>query len=151
VKKIIISACLVGLNTRYDGGNNYSNVFSQLVKTGQAVPFCPEQCGGLPTPRQPSEIVGGDGKDVLSQQAKVISKEGIDVTKEFLKGAKETLKLAKITGATEAILKSRSPSCGCKKIYDGTFNDVLIEGMGVTAAYLKAHGLNVIDSEDYMT
>ncbi|MDD4570342.1 MAG: DUF523 domain-containing protein [Tepidanaerobacteraceae bacterium] len=148
MSKYIISACLVGLNARYDGNSNLVEVFSEMIKTGKAVPFCPEQAGGLSTPRQASEITGGVGDDVLNGKAKVITDNGQDVTQNFLVGAKETLKLAKLLGAKKAILKSKSPSCGCKNIYDGTFSGKLIEGMGVTAAYLQKHGIDVIDSDE---
>ncbi|HHY71572.1 MAG TPA: DUF523 domain-containing protein [Thermoanaerobacterales bacterium] len=147
MKKYLISACLLGLNTRYDGESNPETVFLEMVKTGEAIPFCPEQAGGLPTPRDPSEIIGGDGRDVLKGKARVITDKGQDVTEKFLKGAKETCKLAKLLGVDKAILKSKSPSCGCKCVYDGTFSGSLREGMGVTAAYLREHGINVIDSE----
>lgn len=148
--RLIISSCLVGLNTRYDGKNNSSEVFTKLIKTGNIVPFCPEQAGGLCTPRPPSEIVGGDGKDVLNGEARVINNKGQDVTGSFLAGAKETLKLVKLFRADTVILKSKSPSCGCKHIYDGTFKGILKEGQGVTAAYLLANGIKVIDSEEYI-
>jgi uncharacterized protein YbbK (DUF523 family) len=150
VKKYFISACLIGLNTRYDGKNNVQTVFSEMVKTGEAVPFCPEQAGGLTTPRDPSEIIGGDGGDVLKGKARVITDKGQDVTESFLRGAKEAFKLAKLLEADKAILKSKSPSCGCKCVYDGTFSGSLREGMGVTAAYLREHGINVIDSDVYL-
>lgn len=150
MKKYLISACLVGLDTRYDGESNAEAVFSDMVKTGKAVPFCPEQAGGLPTPRDPSEIIGGDGQNVSEGKARVITDKGQDVTENFLAGAKETFKLAKLFRADRAILKSKSPSCGCKCVYDGTFNGKLRSGMGVTAAYLREHGINVIDSEDYL-
>ncbi len=149
-KMYIISACLAGFNCKYNGKNNYHEVFGRLVKENKAVPFCPEQAGGLPTPRPPSEIKGGDGKDVIQGGAGVVTVDGKNVTENFIIGAKETLKLVELVGAREAILKSNSPSCGCRKIYDGTFRGVLKDGMGVTAAYLKAHGIRVIDSEIFL-
>jgi uncharacterized protein YbbK (DUF523 family) len=148
VKRVLISACLVGLNTKYDGGNNYNQVFADMVKRGEAVPFCPEQAGGLPTPRSPSEITGGDGQDVVEGKARVITDKGEDVTEAFIKGAKEALKLAKLIGADTAILKSISPSCGSKCVYDGTFSGKLRDGMGVCAAYLMANGIKVVDSQE---
>lgn len=147
MNKFLISACLIGLDTKYSGGNNLENHFSEMVKAGEAVPFCPEQAGGMPTPRDPSEIIGGDGRDVLEGKARVITDKGQDVTENFLKGAEEAYKLAKLLGADKAILKSKSPSCGCKCVYDGTFGGSLRKGMGVTAAYLQKHGITVIDSE----
>jgi uncharacterized protein YbbK (DUF523 family) len=150
MKRYLISACLVGLNTRYDGESNLEAVFSDMVKNGEAVPFCPEQAGGLPTPRDPSEIIGGDGLDVLRGKARVITDKGQDVTENFLEGAKEALKLAKLLHVDKAILKSKSPSCGCKYVYDGAFSESLREGIGVAAAYLHEHGIQIIDSEEYL-
>lgn len=150
MKKILVSACLIGLNTRYDGKNNFHQVFCDMVKNGIAVPFCPEQAGGLATPRCPSEILGGDGIDVIRGRAKVITREGSDVTENFLIGALEALKLAKIIKADVAILKSKSPSCGSNGIYDGTFNKKIVDGMGVTAACLYQHNITVINSDDFI-
>jgi len=146
---IIISACLIGLNTKYNGGNNIKKVFVDFVKHRKAIPFCPEQAGGLPTPRYPAEIVGGNGYDVLDGKAKVINEKGLDVTKEFIKGAEETLKLAKLLHAAEVILKSKSPSCGSSLIYDGSFKGRLIPGPGVTTALLMRNGIRVINSDEY--
>ncbi len=150
MKRYLISACLVGLNTKYDGGNNFNQIFADMAKKGEAVPFCPEQAGGLATPRDPSEIVGGVGEDVLKGKARVITDKGEDVTEAFIKGAKEALKLATLIGADSAILKSKSPSCGTKCVCDGTFSGKLRDGMGVTAAYLQAHGIKVIDSSQFI-
>lgn len=147
---ILISACLVGQNCKYNGQNNFNEVFEQLLKEGKVVPFCPEQAGGLPTPRAPSEIRGGDGIEVIKGNAKVINSEGQDVTSNFLTGAKEALKLAKEIGIDTAILKSKSPSCGCRKIYDGSFRGKLREGLGVTAAFLSQNGVKIIDSEEFL-
>ena len=110
----------------------------QLVAEGRAVPVCPEQLAGLPTPRQPSERIG----------ERVLRKDGADVTAEFIRGAEEALILAKMIGATEAILKSRSPSCGSNQIYDGTFSGTLIPGDGVFAALCKANSISVKTEED---
>lgn len=131
---IIISACLCGINCKYSGENNLNSNALKLLKEGKAILVCPEQLGGLTTPRIPCEIMGGDGEDVLNGEAKVISKEGKDCTKEFLKGAYEALKIAKEVNAKKAIFKSKSPSCGCGKIYDGSFSGNKIDGNGVTAA-----------------
>lgn len=136
--KIIVSACLAGLNCRYDGAAKPCEKVMQLVAEGRAVPVCPEQLGGLPTPRQSSERVG----------ERVLRKDGADVTAEFMRGAEESLKLAKMIGATEAILKSRSPSCGCNQIYDGTFTSTLVPGDGVFAALCKANGIAVKTEEE---
>jgi len=120
----------------------------KLAKRERLVPVCPEQLGGLPTPREPAWIVGGDGSDVLKGGAKVISRSGGDVTENFRRGAEEALRIAKLFGAREAILKARSPSCGCGKIREPFSFDKLKEGDGVTAALLKKNGIRVITEED---
>ncbi|PKO00595.1 MAG: DUF523 domain-containing protein [Chloroflexi bacterium HGW-Chloroflexi-4] len=135
---IIVSACLAGLNCRYDGAAKPCEKVKALVAEGKAVPVCPEQLGGLPTPRQSSERVGKC----------VLRKDGVDVTTEFTRGAEEALKLAKMIGATEAILKSKSPSCGSNKIYDGTFSSTIIPGDGVFSALCKANGISVKTEEE---
>jgi uncharacterized protein YbbK (DUF523 family) len=139
----IVSACLAGINCKYNGGNNLNNEILKLVKEGKAILVCPEQLGGLPTPRLPSEIIFSE-KDNL----KVIDIEGKDVTEKFIKGANETLKIAKDVKAKAAILKSRSPSCGYGYIYDGTFSGKLKKGNGVTADLLKKHGIKVYTEEN---
>jgi uncharacterized protein YbbK (DUF523 family) len=144
---IIISACLIGCNCRYDEKNNLNPHLAKLVQEGKAIPVCPEQLGGLPTPRPPAEIVGGEGKDVLTGKARVIDVNGNDVTAQFVKGARETLKIAQLIGATSAILKQRSPSCGSEEIYDGSFNKKRIKGRGVTAALLMENGIKVMDED----
>ena len=115
---IIVSACLTGINCRYDGKNNLNEKIIKLVQNGDAIPICPEQLGGLTTPRTPAEISGN----------KVITRSGNDVTIQFQKGAIETLKIAKLLNCKTAIFKENSPSCGSKNIYDGTFSDNLIKG-----------------------
>ena len=142
--KILVSACLLGVNCRYDGGNSRNENAVKRHKLEEFVPVCPEEAGGLPTPRPPVEIVGGDGNDVLDGKAKVMTADGEDKTEAFLKGAQHALKLAQSQGATRVVLKSKSPSCGCGTIYDGTFSGTLIVGDGVTAALLKRHGIEVI-------
>ncbi len=143
---ILISACLLGVNCRYDGCNNLWERAAELCATYRVLPLCPEQLGGLPTPRIPAEIQGGDGYAVLQGEARVLTQEGKDVSTAFLKGAKETLFLAKMQGVKTAILKEGSPSCGSKRIHDGTFSGTMCEGNGVTAALLKKNGIKV-DSE----
>ncbi|OQB23871.1 MAG: hypothetical protein BWY11_01524 [Firmicutes bacterium ADurb.Bin182] len=140
---IIVSACLCGEFCRYDGGAKPDEEVINLLREGRAVPVCPEQLGGLSTPRSPSEIVGGDGTDVILGKAKVLSKEGADVTGAFLKGAKAVLKIAENHGAKKAILKAGSPSCGKGLVYDGSFSGRLKPGDGVTAALLCQNGIKV--------
>ncbi len=139
----IVSACLAGINCRWDGKNKLNQRILKLVKQGKATPVCPEQLGGLTTPREPAECFGGTGVDVLNGKARVITKESKDVTDNFIKGAQETLRIAKSVNAKEAILKSKSPSCGSGQTYDGSFTKTFVEGDGVTAALLKKHGIKV--------
>ena len=142
--KILISACLLGVNCRYDGGNSRDENAISLHQSDELIPVCPEEAGGLPTPRPAVEIVNGDGNDVLDGKARVLTADGVDKTEEFLKGAQFALELAQSQSATSVILKSKSPSCGCGEIYDGSFSRTLISGDGVTTALLKRHGIEVI-------
>lgn len=141
----IVSACLIGEKCRYDGGACTDEELKKLFEQGKLKAVCPEVMAGLPTPRSPLEIVGGDGNDVLNGKARVISKDGKDVTEQFIKGAHMALKEAKLCGAKKAHLQSRSPSCGCGKIYDGNFSGVFKTGDGVTAALLKDNGIKIIE------
>ena len=148
---IIVSACLLGENCKYSGGNNKSENVIKYLEDKEYILVCPEQLGGLSTPRNPSEIItygNKDGNDVLSGCTKVLSNKGIDVTKNFIQGAEETLKIAKEHNAKTAILKAGSPSCGYKKIYDGTFLGNKIQGMGVTAAILNKENIALLDEDD---
>ena len=133
-EKILVSACLLGINCKYSGGNNYSEEVMEFLKDYEIIPVCPEQLGGLPTPRPASEIVGD----------KVINIEGNDVTANYIKGAEEALKIAKMLGVKKALLKAKSPSCGNGKIYDGTFSGTLIDGDGITTKILKENDIKVI-------
>lgn len=144
---VLISACLLGVNCKYNGKNNLKEEVKKHFKEQNIVPICPEQLGGLSTPRFPAEIKGGDGDDVLKGKAKVINIDGVDVTAEFIKGAYETLKIAKSLGATKAILKARSPSCGYRQIYNGSFSGTLSDGRGVTTALLIQNGIEICDEE----
>lgn len=135
---ILVSACLVGLNCKYDGGNNFNELVLKLIKSGKAIFICPEQLGGLKTPRNPAEIIDRN----------VITDNGVDVTEEYNRGAIETLRLAKELNIKKAILKSRSPSCGKGTIYDGTFTHTKISGNGVTADLLIKNGIEVITEEE---
>lgn len=136
---ILVSACLVGINCKYSGGNNYNEKIFNLVKEGKAIPICPEQLGGLKTPRLPAEI----------KNECVINKNNEDVTKEFVKGANEVLNLAKELGIKKAVLQPRSPSCGCGRIFSGNFDNTLVDGNGITADLLIKNGIKVIPADEY--
>jgi uncharacterized protein YbbK (DUF523 family) len=144
----LVSACLMGIPCRYDGGSCPQDQLQALAAKGSVLPLCPEVVGGLPTPRPPAEIRGGDGSDVLEGQAQVVNIEGKDVTAQFLAGAQEALRVAQRWGIKEAILKARSPSCGVGQIYDGSFSGRLVEGDGVTTALLKREGIIVRNEEE---
>lgn len=145
---ILVSACLLGINCKYDGDNNNHEIVKEYLKDKQFVLVCPEQLGGLETPRIPCEINNGNGNDVLLGKCTVKNKDGLDTTKKFIKGAKETLKIAQLYNCKEAILKEGSPSCGSNKIYDGTFTGKKINGLGVTAAILKKQGIHIVSEKD---
>ena len=138
MEKILISACLVGDKVKYDGRSNYNEKIKLLLEKYELVPFCPEVEGGLPTPRKPSERV----KDRVKMQ------DGKDITKNFLTGADLALNICLYLGIKIAILKENSPSCGSKKIYDGTFSKKLIPGEGVTTELLRRKGIKVISEEE---
>lgn len=139
----LVSACLIGVNCNFEGKNWLNPKLLEEFKEGKLFPVCPEVLGGLSVPRVPAEIQNGDGADVLNGDAKVMNEKGIDVTDQFLKGAQETLKIAKAVGAKEALLIEKSPSCGCGKIFDGSFSGKFVAGDGVTAALLKENGIKV--------
>ena len=145
---VLVSACLAGCACRHDGSSNPDPQVARLVAEGRAIQVCPERDVGLPTPRPPAEIVGGDGHDVLAGRARVMTADGIDVTETYIKGARRALQVARSAGATRAILKARSPSCGKGTIYDGTFSHERTEGDGVTAALLMQHGIQVVTEQD---
>ncbi len=137
----LVSACLAGLNTRYDGTDCCRKHFQTLVAKGKAFPVCPEQLGGLPTPREPIELVGDDGAALLKGMARAIGiKSGKDYTQNLLRGANEVLKIAVMLKSKEAFLKDGSPSCGCSYIKVGNKR---IKGKGVTAAALLKAGIRV--------
>ena len=137
MKKLLVSACLLGCPCRYDGNAKHNKAVLALGADYSLIPICPEQAGGLPTPRVPSERVGD----------KVLTKDGADVTVQYLRGAQTALYLAKTLGATAAVLKARSPSCGCGEIYDGSFTGRLIQEDGVTASLLLRNGIFVTTEE----
>lgn len=143
-KKIyLVSACLLGLPTRYDGGHNCVPRLHRLCRRCSLIPVCPEQLGGLPTPRCPAEISGGDGAAVLRGESAVVNEAGNDLTAQFVRGARAALRLARLYRADAALFKSGSPSCGAGSIYDGSFSGRRREGDGVAAALLKRHGFPV--------
>ncbi|MGG5368698.1 DUF523 domain-containing protein [Enterococcus sp. AZ196] len=145
-----ISACLGGVFCRYDGGSNEITALKKLVEAGQAIMICPEVLGGLPTPRHPAEIQGGDGFDVWQGQARVLDNEGNDLTEAFKQGAikaYEELQKLQITGL---ILKEKSPSCGSSLVYDGSFSGMRIKGAGVATAYFIQQGLLVYSEENWL-
>lgn len=133
MKKIIVSACLLGYNCKYSGSNNKNDAVLKLKNKYELIPVCPEEAGGLPTPRDASEISNG----------KVVTNKGKDVTKEFTLGAEKCFEIAKNNNCNIAVLKERSPSCGFKKIYDGTFTSTIIDGNGVFAELLDKNGVKI--------
>ena len=141
METLLISACLMGFNCKYNGGNNAlpEDVLQVLRRRYRLIPVCPEAAGGLPTPRAPSERLG----------SRVINRDGQDVTAAFQRGAELAVRLAERFGTRFALLKSNSPSCGSGTIYDGSFSGRLVPGDGVTAEYLKNKSL--IISENYST
>ena len=140
---ILVSACLCGVHCRYDGKAKPDEEIIALLRAGEAIPVCPEQLGGLPVPRPPAEIIGGDGEAVLNGSARVCNNLGQNVTEAFVMGAEETLLIARLSGAEKAILKANSPSCGAGVIYDGTFSGSTRAGDGVASALLKKNGIEV--------
>jgi uncharacterized protein YbbK (DUF523 family) len=136
--KILVSACLLGKNCKYNGGNNLNQGVLEFIEGHEIIGVCPEQLGGLSTPRLPAEIVDGV----------VTNKEGVSVDAQFRKGAQEALAVALENKVDLAILQSRSPSCGVKEIYDGSFSGKKIKGQGVFAKLLSARGIKVLDAED---
>ncbi len=135
--RILVSACLLGVRCRYDGESKACPAVLDLAKEHELVPVCPEQLGGLPTPRVPAEIQG----------ERVVTRDGRDVTKEYQKGAEEAARLYQLLRCDCAILKARSPSCGCGQVYDGAFSGTLTPGDGVTAQALKRLGVRVMTEE----
>ena len=136
--KIVVSACLLGENCKYNGGNNLSPAVAEFVQGREVIPVCPELLAGLGVPREPIEIVGG----------KVLRKDGTSVDCQLKKAIAQILAQLEGEQIECAILKSRSPTCGVKQVYDGTFTGTLVDGMGVLAAALKERGYKVLDSED---
>ncbi len=147
--KILVSACLMGQLVKYNG--TLVPVHAQLEewnRKGLILPFCPEVEGGLPVPRPPAEITGGDGADVLKGHAKIVNQDGLDVTAEFVAGAEKAADLVRNLGLGFAILKDGSPSCGNTRIYDGTFTGKVLHGKGVTAVRLEQQGVPVFTEKE---
>lgn len=142
METILVSACLLGDNVKYDGKNNYDQRIEQLKEIFDIVPICPECFGGLPTPRIPSEI----------KNSEVFNKEGQNVTENFRVGAHKVINIVNFKHVKKAVLMDRSPSCGVHKIYNGRFNGTLIDGQGVCAKLLKEHGVDIytIDEIDLL-
>lgn len=130
----LVSACLLGIHARYDGQCRVNRRCLEMAQKGWAVPFCPEQLGGLSTPRTAADIIGGDGCDVLLGRARVVTRTGFDVTDNFVRGAEEVLRIAQMLSAKKIYLKSKSPSCG-------------VNTLGVTSALLQKHGLTLVECE----
>ncbi|WP_226666413.1 DUF523 domain-containing protein [Metabacillus litoralis] len=146
---ILVSACLVGFEVRYNGTHCLNEKLQQLLGDNKAIAVCPEILGGFSTPREPAEIIGGNGFDVLEGRAKVIEKSGGDVTELYMKGAYVTLQKAQDLNAKAVILKEFSPSCGSSMIYNGTFENKQVDGVGVTTALLQRHGIQVFSEESF--
>lgn len=142
--RYVVSACLAGIHSRYNGERKAMQAVLDLIRQGVALPVCPEQLGGLPTPRPPCEILPG----APGCPARVVNRLGVDQSAEFHFGAQEALRLAQLFGATRAVLKAGSPSCGSGQVYDGTFSGRRVPGDGVLTAALKAAGIEVLDEND---
>jgi len=148
--KIVISPCLAGIRTRWDESCDEIEEMINLVKSGQAVFMCPEQLGGMTTPREPSEIEPGKtAAEVINGDAKVVSVNGEDVTEQFVVGAQRILKFCQDMGVEAAILKAGSPSCGSERTYDGTFTGTMIPGRGITAELLEQNGIKVYNENNF--
>ena len=136
--KIAVSACLLGHNCKYSGGNNRSQKVLDYIEGHEIIPVCPEVTGGMPTPRVPVELKNG----------KAINRDGEDVTEFFLRGVEKTMEKLDGQNIALAILQPRSPSCGCKQIYDGSFTKTLIDGKGMFAQALAEAGIPMMDGDD---
>jgi uncharacterized protein YbbK (DUF523 family) len=141
---IVVSACLLGFNCRYDGESRPDEELLSSTLRKLFVPICPEQIGGLPTPRAPSEISDGDGLDVLEGRSRIIDISGRDVTNCFLRGANEAMRLVELLEISTAIMKEKSPSCGVCHIKK---NGSTVRGSGVTSALFAKKGIRVIPSD----
>ncbi len=140
MKRVLISACLLGLKCRYDGLSKENKDIINMIDQFEFIPVCPEVFGGLPTPRVPSEIKG----------ERVINKDGLDVTSNYLRGAEETLRLCKVFNVDTVVLKAKSPSCGKGLIYDGSFSGNLVSGNGITTQLLIDNGIKVFNEDEFI-
>nr|WP_281276492.1 DUF523 domain-containing protein [Dictyobacter kobayashii] len=139
----MVSACMAGVQCRYDGRSKVVPLLKDMVGRGDAIALCPERLAGLSTPRRPAEIIGGDGYAVLDGKARVYDDLGQDLTGAFIVAAYKTLHILQAAGICEVVLKEGSPSCGCGEIYDGTFSGTKKTGVGVTTALLLRSGIRV--------
>lgn len=146
---ILVSSCLAGLPVRYNGSSCLDDRIKKLLSDNKEITVCTELLGGFTTPREPAEIVGGNGRDVLNGKAMVVEKSGRDVTELYVKGAQRTLEKALELGVTTFILKEYSPSCGSSMIYKGKFIGRKISRIGVTTALLRMNGLQEISEENF--
>jgi uncharacterized protein YbbK (DUF523 family) len=142
----LVSACLLGVNCRYDGGSQLNQTVIDYLQREELtpIPVCPEQLGGLPTPRPKAWFSKGDGREYLNNNAQLTAENGLDVGPAFLRGAREVLRIARVCRCESAILKQRSPSCGSRRVY---LNGELIDGVGITCALLQKEGLKVTCEE----
>ena len=144
----LISACLAGQPVRYDGKAYQHQAIQQLIQQNRAIMACPEMLGGLSCPREPAEIRGGIAEDVLAGRAQVVTAQNLDLSQAFIDGAYKTLAIAQQNHIQIAVLKENSPSCGSNMIYSGNFNANKIAGMGITAALLRQHGIQVMSEQE---
>ncbi|HLQ39911.1 MAG TPA: DUF523 domain-containing protein [Tetragenococcus sp.] len=144
-----ISACLGGCYCRYDGKSQTNDDLKSLVEKELAALVCPEVLGGLPIPRDPAEIIGGDGFDVWDKKAQVVTCYGVDVTSLYQQGAKTAYQKLQQKGVTKLILKEASPACGVNQIYDGSFSGKKITGVGVATAYFILKGMTVLSDNEW--
>lgn len=144
---ILVSSCLLGFPSRYDGSDNHLPRVDDFLRTHRltAIPFCPEQLAGLPTPRPNCWFSRGTGIDILDGGGQLVDETGFDVSQIFLHGARLALRIAQMTGCRQALLKQRSPSCGTCQVHQ---NGILVDGIGVTAALLARHGLSLHSEEE---
>jgi len=144
---ILVSACLLGLDTRYNGQTKKNSAVLQWLQSQglTPIPVCPEQLGGLPTPRPAAEYQDGDGNDLLDGRTRIFNRSGIEVSAALRHGAEQTLQLARLCGCNRALLKERSPSCGVHAIYR---NGCIVTGAGAASALLQRQGLQVFSEED---